>query len=190
MPNRLAPLRLSAILAALAVPPCPEVFADGPASPPTSGVDRPARVFSLPIEVVGLPPNAELVPVACGIDFTAILERLGVSGAVDERSLRLLRLGGAGEEVEEPVQFSVASQPRPKGRTTLPDTPPGVSYLGEFRAGSSPAGLRVAGELAWGARGDAEGRARYRLLFGVPGDGLIVQVPFPPRNLRAFDAEG
>jgi hypothetical protein len=46
------------------------------------------RWFSLPIEVSGLPAGAEFVPVSCPIDFSAMLARLKVPGAVDERSSR------------------------------------------------------------------------------------------------------
>jgi len=142
--------------------------------------EREARTFSIPIEVAGLPTGSEFVPVTCFIDFTAVLERLKVAGAVDERSLRLYA-GNA----EIPFQFSASPQARPKERKLLPGTSPAVSLSAEYAAGETPAGVRVAGVLTWLARGP-----RYRLSFKVAPEGRLVQVPFPPQNLRAFDAQG
>src|SRR5436853_126358 len=57
-------------------------------------------------------------------------------------------------------------------------------------AGVTPEGLKVAGESAWMAKADHDGRARYRLEFGVLPVGTVVQVPFAPQNLRVFDQTG
>ncbi len=44
--------------------------------------------------------------------------------------------------------------------------------------------------LSWIAQADDRGQARYQLRFRVPGRGVLIQVPFPPYNLRWFDDEG
>jgi len=155
----------------------------------TSGRDR-YRWFSVPLHVSGLPAGAEFVPLTCPVDFTSLLQQTGTSGAVDVRSLRLYRFTEGGGEVEEAVQFSAAPQPRPKTRHLLPGAAPGVSYLAEFRAEDAAPLPRTAGDLSWAARADAQGRAEYRLRFGVPRAGMLVQVPYPPHDLRAFDAGG
>lgn len=156
------------------------LFLVGCAAPEGNGPDGRFRTFSVPIDVTGLPPDPEFVPVRCLVDFTSVLERLGVPGAVDERTLRL-EAGG----VDVPFQFSAVPQPRPKERLLLPGTPPSVSLSAEHAAGATPPGVRVAGELTWLARAP-----RYRLSFGVSREGCLVQVPFPPQNLRGFDAAG
>jgi hypothetical protein len=148
------------------------------------------RWFSLPIEVSGLPAGAEFVPVSCPIDFSAMLARLKVPGAVDERSLRLDRLPPGGDAVEQAVQFSPSAQPRAQQRRFLPGTAPGVSYITEYPAGQTPEVPKVTGTLSWIARADADGKQRYRLRFGVLRSGRLIQVPFPPQNLRAFDGRG
>ena len=145
--------------------------------------------FSVPIEVSGLPAGAEFVPVSCPIDFTDLQKRMKTPGAVDERSLRLYRVLPGGGQVEEPVQFLASSQPRAKTRRLLPGTVESVSYTTEYRTAETP-DARVSGTLGWIARAATEPVARYRLQFGVPRDGRMVQVPFPPQNLRAFDAAG
>ena len=162
--------------------------------------------FSLPIEVRGLPAQAEFVPVSCSIDFSAILKRLNAPGTVDERSLRLYRVAKDESETEEPVQFSSSPQPRPKERRMLPGSPSGASYVGEYGAEETPDPVKVTGELAWAARAGAlpvasapeirdttpatQAGARYRLKFGTLRAGTLIQVPFPPQNLRAFDVAG
>jgi hypothetical protein len=145
--------------------------------------------FSLPIDVTGLNWNA--VPVSCEIDFTEILNRLKVPGAVDERSLRLYRVYPDGQEAEQPVQFSASPQPGPSGRRLLPGTAPAVSYLAETTAEESPRGAKVAGTLSWQRfYSGLPDKSRYRLQFGVLRAGRMIQVPFPPQNLRAFDDQG
>ncbi|MBI2948168.1 MAG: PmoA family protein [Verrucomicrobia bacterium] len=145
--------------------------------------------LSIPIEISGLPAQAEFLPVRCQVDFTAWLRGSNVPGAVDERSLRLFRVTPRGQE-EIACQFRAADQPRPKIRRTLPDTPPNVSYLGEYAAGETPGEIKAAGELSWVVQKSINGGASYRLEFGVPRNGKLIQVPFAPQNLRAFDAEG
>jgi len=149
----------------------------------------PYRWFSLPIEVTGLPPRATFVPVTCPVDFGELLRRLSVAGVIDERSLRLYRVLPDGREVEEPVQFEAADQPR-LGPRLVPGTVPGVSYLAEFRPEEAPAGLKQTGALSWIAQTGAQGGARFRLQLGVPRGGRAIQVPFPPQNLRVFDEQG
>jgi hypothetical protein len=158
-------------------------------SPREAGAEGLHEWFALPIEVTGLPPNADFVPVSCPIDFSAILARLKVSGAVDERSVRLLRVLADGRDQEEPVQFTPDPQPGSKTRRLLAGTTSQVSYLAEYPAGETPE-VKVAGRLAWIAQSDGRGSQRYRLEFGVLRAGRMIQVPFPPQNLRAFDAEG
>ena len=145
--------------------------------------------FSVPIEVSGLPAGAQFVPVFCPIDFRDLQDRVKAPGAVDERSLRLYRVLPGGGRVEEPVQFLASSQPRAKTRQLLPGTVKSVSYTTEYRTAETPA-ARVSGTLCWIARAATEPVARYILQFGVPREGRMIQVPFPPQNLRAFDSAG
>ncbi len=145
--------------------------------------------FSMPIEISGLPANADSVPVSCPIDFSGLLVRLKIAGAVDERSLRLDRILPDGRHQEEPVQFSPDPQPGSKSRRLLPGTVPQVSYLAEYPAGETPE-VKVAGRLSWIAQAGRDGKQHYRLRFGVPRTGRMIQVPFPPQNLRAFDGQG
>ena len=145
--------------------------------------------LSLPIAISGLPADADSVPVSCLIDFSGLLVRLKAAGAVDERSLRLDHILPDGRVQEEPVQFSPDPQPGSKARRLLPGTVPQVSYLAEYPAGETPE-VKVAGRLSWIAQADRDGKQHYRLRFGVPRTGRIIQVPFPPQNLRAFDGQG
>jgi hypothetical protein len=181
-------------LVLLLVLPAPGRAADGAGLDPggESDPDRQSmyRWFELPIEVSGLPGSARFMPLSAAVDFTKILGDLGVEGAVDERSLRLWAIFPGGREEEQPLQFSSSPQRRPQRRRLLEGTTPSVSYVGEYRAGETPAVPRVAGELAWMA-GSAPGAARrYRLEFGVLKRGRFIQVPYPPWNLRAFDDQG
>lgn len=157
----------------------------GDAPPESSGplYDR----FEVPLEVSALPAGAEFVPVACAMDFQALLQRLGKSGSVDERSLRLYRVLPDGSRQEQPVQLLSREQSRAAQRQFLPATVPGVSYLTEAPAGAAPADVRTHGELWWIAQGDQNGRADYRLVFGVLRRGRAIQVPYPPQNWRMFD---
>ena len=147
------------------------------------------RWFSLPLQISNLGAHAAFVPVHCNVDFSTLLEKMGAIGVVDEHSLRLYRVIEGGEE-EQPIQFTPEPQPRLNPAPRLPDTPGSVSYLAEFPAQVTPKGLKVAGELSWVARGDKKGNASYRLRFGVRLDGFVVQVPYPPQNLKVFDTEG
>lgn len=148
------------------------------------------RWFSLPIEVSGLPAQAELVPIACTIDFADVLKRLGVCAGVDERSIRLFRLLPGGGEKEVLSQFTAAPQARANERQLLPGTTPAVSYRAEYAAGDGSRVVPLAGTLAWLAASGSDGKQAYRLRFGVPRRGRFVQVPFPPQNYRVFDEQG
>jgi hypothetical protein len=145
---------------------------------------------AIPIEVEGLPKGSGSVPVSCPVDFSRILFEAGAAGAVDERTLRLDRVTPAGKAVEQPIQFVASVQPRPKRRRLLPGTTDKVSYLAEHAAGRTPPDVKVAGVLTWVVRSAPQGRARYRLRFGVARAGRLVQVPYPPHNLRGFDNDG
>ncbi len=145
-----------------------------------------ARWFAVPIEVAGLPPSAEGVPVGCDIDFGAMLAPLKVTGIVDERSLRLVADG----RTEVPSQYLPVEHARPKQQRLMQGTRPSVTFVAEYAAGESPPGVRQKGTLTWLARADEKGTARYELRFAVPQQGRMVQVPFPPENFRHFDAEG
>ena len=147
------------------------------------------RWFALPIDVSAGAADAEFLPVSIHVDFSALLKQLGAEGVVDTRALRLYRLAGDGER-EVPMQFVSDPQPRPKNPSRLSDTPGGVSYLAEYASGVTPGETEVAGELAWVAATDAKGAARYRMEFGVRRDGIVVQVPYPPQDLRVFDPRG
>ncbi len=144
------------------------------------------------MEVRGISKEAKCVTLSSPIDFMGILKDLPVQGAVDERSLRLYRLESNGTEIEEPVQFTASPQPRPAKIKRLPGTEPKVSYLSEYAAGEIgeiPDGPRVSGELSWISRNPGPS-AIYRMEFGILKEGRLIQVPYPPRNLRGFDAEG
>lgn len=147
------------------------------------------RCFSVPIEAVGLPAEAKALPVSTPIDFQALVDELQASGVVDERSLRLFRLEEDGRGVEQPVQFSPLPQARLKGGRLLPGTSKQVSYPGEYPAGQTPPGSRVAGQLTWQVDATARGNVRYRLEFGIVRTGSVVQVPYPPQDFRVFDEE-
>jgi hypothetical protein len=123
------------------------------------------------------------------VDLGEFLNGVDAAGAVDERSLRIFRILRNGREVEQPLQFSAASQPRSRERRLPPGRQSGVSYIAEYPAGETPEVPGVSGDLAWIAHGDSDGYARYRLELGVPREGHMIQVPFPPQNLRSFDGE-
>lgn len=164
------------LFAALALPPMS-----------ASADDRDAthRYFQLPLEVTGV--EAPGTPLSLNLDFTDLLARLQVRGAVDEHSLDLRQVLADGRETAVPVQFSAAAQPV-KARALLPGTSPQVSYVAETSAAEIPP-VRVTGVLAWLAGQPTDGKLRYRLRFGVLRAGRAIQVPFPPQNLRMFDAD-
>ncbi len=152
-------------------------------------VEGKSRWFSIPIEVAGLPRNAECVPVSCSIDFSALARELRVTGLVDERSIRLFEIVPARRGTELPVQFSPLPQPRlPGGQAPGPSRQ--LSYPGEYRAGQTPEESKIAGLLTWLARGSSKATAlQYRLEFSIPQTGTAVQLPYPPRDFRSFDAQ-
>lgn len=172
---------------------CAGVFADrrleaavGALPPP---MDATYRWFSVAAEIAGIPPSAEFVPVSFPIDFSALVTKLGVAGVVDDRSLQLFEIAPDGKESEVPLQFTPAVQPRPNERRLLAGTAREVSYLAEYSASETPANAKVAGQLAWVARGNSSGHSRYRLRFGIAKNGRVVQVPYLPQNLRVFDEQ-
>jgi hypothetical protein len=124
------------------------------------------------------------------MDFGTALERLGECGVVDERTLRLHRIEPDGREVEEPIQFSSDARPRYPGRHLPQGIKDNVSWAGAWPVTETPTTLNATGTVTWVARGNPDGVCRYKLLFGVPMDGIFVQVPFPPDNLRHFHADG
>ena len=148
------------------------------------------KCFSIPVDVRGVPAEAEFVTVFSHIDFNTILEPLGEKGVVDERTIRLFRTQPDGSETEEPFQFSPDIQPRHPERHLHLGTPSSVSWAGDWAAQETPSDLHVAGNLTWIARGNQDGICRYKLVFGVPAEGINVQVPFPPNDLRHFDGNG
>ena len=148
------------------------------------------RWFAVDLEVRSLPKDSRFVPVRCPVDFSKLLADLRVSGAVDERTLRLECISPDGKAVEQPVQYDPLVQPRPKQQRLSDATRGKVSYLAEYPAGRTPEGVRVAGTLTWIVRGSPPPTARYRLRFGVARRGMLIQVPYAPRNLRGFDAQG
>ena len=146
--------------------------------------------FSLPIEVRGLPRRSEEVPVSTFIDFSRMLHDANLPGTVDTKSLRLFSLASNGHIREVPVQFTSAPMPRRKERAFLPGTPPSVSSLGEYRPGEVPQELHAAGQISWVVSSSRDGTRPYRLDFGVLQRGRFVQVPYPPQDLKAFEATG
>lgn len=162
----------------------------GPALSPAAA-DTPSHDWlSLLIEVCGLPDGARGVPVSTDLSFRRILQDANIPGTADTKSLRLFQLRADGERVEIPVQFSPSPQPRLKGQPLLPGTSSAASYLGEYRPRELPKEIQVTGQLYWSAANPSEGACRYRLEFGALRNGSFIQVPFPPQNLQAFDAEG
>jgi len=152
--------------------------------------------FTVPIEVRGLPRGAEFQVVSVRVDFTAWLAELQFKGLIDERAVRLAAIAPDGSKTFQSVQFLPDPQPRAKQRELLPGTGNNVSYLAEYGPGVAPSHLAQAGELAWIVRppksndvgsGGLSGAHRFELEFGSPLDGSLVQVPFPPQNVRGFD---
>src|ERR1044071_2510216 len=92
--------------------------------------------YSVPIAVTGLPRQADFVFITTTVDLSALFARVNASGAPDERLLRLYHVK-SGAEREVPVQFICEQQPRPGTRQLLASTPPNVSHLGEWPAGTT-----------------------------------------------------
>jgi hypothetical protein len=159
------------------------------AEPPADDGSSLYEPFEVPIDVDGLPPDAAGVPVHGEVDFVELLQQIGKSGAVDERSVRLFRVLADGSRREQPVQLLARDQPRAAVRQFLPGTVSGVSYLTEAAASESQPAIPAGGQLWWIARADGEGRASYRLQFGVLRRGRAIQVPYPPQNWRMFDQQ-
>ncbi len=176
-------IRRCAFLLVVVAPAASSVAAEPPPDPAGPLYD----FFEVPLQVSELPANAEFVPLSCEVDFQALLQRLGKSGAVDERSLRLYRVLPDGGQQEQPVQLLACVQPRAAQRQFLPATVSGVSYLTEAAAGAAQSDVKTLGQLWWIGQGDKDGRAGYRLVFGVLRRGRAVQVPYPPQNWRMFD---
>jgi hypothetical protein len=161
--------------------------AAGAAETPDGGSGPLQDCVEVPLTVSGLPPDGMPAPVTCDVDFAAMLQRLGQSGAVDERSVRLFQVLPDGSLREQPIQLLARPQPRAAQRQFLPATVSGVSYLAEVAAADAAPAVTASGQLWWLAQGDAEGRAAYRLRFGVLRRGRAIQVPYPPQNWRMFD---
>ena len=187
-------IRMTALLAALAGG-CGQDFAaralPGTAAPATrpAGLAAAHQVFSVPIQVRSLPADADFVLVSCPVDFTDLLAKANGAGIADTHTLRLYRVTDEGHDTEVPVQFTPTPQPRPKERRLLSGTPPAVSFTAEYEADKTPPDVKQAGELTWHARGGGA-EHRYRLSFSIPKTGRGVQVPYPPQDVKAFDAEG
>lgn len=145
------------------------------------------RWFSLPLEVAGVPTNAVFIPVTATLPFNEILSKLNETGLVDTRSLRLFRVLENGEQAEEPHQFTPLPLPRLRERFLLPGTPPQVSYLGEYVPGKNQPDLPISGRLTWIVRHPVGSSCRYVLKFGIPRQGVMVQVPYGPHDLHWFD---
>lgn len=148
------------------------------------GAESPAGL-SIQLEVDSLPPSAKFVPVSVPLDFRALARSANSTGAVDLHSLRLYQLAGESEQ-EVPFQFLPDAQPRSQRRTLLPGTGAGVSYVSEYRPGEVPADTKVSGTLHW----IAAPSARYLLKTALPSSGSMVQVPYAPHDLHAFDQQG
>lgn len=169
-------------------------LADEPASAaaPAPSASPALRWYSVPIKIRGLAASGDesSTPVTAAVDFAALLKELSAGGTIDSQALELRELTAGGDRGPAvPVQFSVMPQPRQKGRQLLPGTPASVSYGLELDAAATPS-YACSGELSWMARPAADGSARYLLRFAVPQQGRLIQVPYPPYDLRAFDAAG
>ena len=146
--------------------------------------------FSVPIDVRGLPVQGGFMPVSHLIHWDEILEQCAVAGVVDEHTLRLYRCEASGGEVELPLQYRASAQSCSHGRPLREETPSHVSWAANWSADSVSPSAKGSGTVTWIAQGDLHGGCRYRLSWRVPAEGHVVQVPYPPHNLRCFDAEG
>ncbi len=155
--------------------------------PETGTAEKPGpRTFTVPIEVSRLPSGAGC-PVACEVDLSALARQAGVEGVVDAQRLRMVCTEGRGRPIA--VQYTPAPQPRPKPRRLMSDTPATVSFVAEYPVDAVPP-VRQAGTLTWRATGLKGRPSHYELRCEVPKEGRAIQVPYLPRNLHVFDAEG
>lgn len=145
------------------------------------------RWFMLPVEVNQVPSEASFIPVSVTLNFTEILSKLNEAGLVATRTLQLFRVLDNGEQEEEPYQFTPLPLPRSSERRLFPGTTPQVSYLGEYVPNQAQPDLPMAGQLTWILRGRPGQPFRYRLKFGVPQEGRMIQVPYSPHDLHWFD---
>lgn len=146
--------------------------------------------YDVLIQVSEIPMGSEFLPVSTYIDFGSVLGGLGEKRPIDERTICLYRVAPDGREIEEPIQFSSTVRPRHPERRLLPDTPTHVSWAAEWPADKASPNFQVAGILTWIIRDGHASACSYRLKFGVPLEGTVTQVPFPPYNLRHFDKNG
>jgi len=146
-------------------------------------------MFSVDVRVAELPVSTRASVVRTPVNFSRLLKQAGATGAVDERSIELLRVLEDGKTRPVPAQFSPDPQPRAKRRTLLDDRSKELSVAAEWAAGETPPQVEVAGTLTWLTVANSS-RQRFRLRYGVLEEGRVVQVPFPPHNLRVFAANG
>lgn len=172
--------------------------AQAPAAEPNSRAtqSQPATApavewYALPIHVSGLVPGGDgVTPISVSLDFAALLQELAAGGTIDPQALELREVtAGTEHDASLSVQFQVAPQPGRQPRQLLPGTPASVSYGLELDAAAKPS-YPCTGELTWMAAPSADGTAHYLLRFAVPQAGRLIQVPYPPRDLRAFDTAG
>ena len=149
------------------------------------------RWYGVDLHVRGCPPVAVGMPVQVRLGLAALADGLGERGPVDARALRLCRVDAGGRETEMPWQFTPAPAPRHPERRLRVGTHPTVSWVAEWGAEEeAPPNLGTEGLLTFTVGEGPTPAASYRLEFGVPRSGKVVQVPFPPGNLHCFDVQG
>ncbi|HSU65849.1 MAG TPA: PmoA family protein [Tepidisphaeraceae bacterium] len=148
-----------------------------------------ADVQTASLNVTGLKPESRFVIVQEPMDFTALLQKLGISGAVDTQTIQLIEKLPDGATQPRDVQWTSDVQPRPTARHLLPATTQSVSYAAEHEAHDTPP-VKVTGTLTWVIDRPSAAERGYELRFRVPEGGRFIQVPFEPQDLRAFDAGG
>ena len=146
--------------------------------------------FAVPIEVTNVPVATTSMPVTVPIDFASLLKDRDITGPVDERSLHLIDVSDPTGSLTVPCQWTPQPKPRITPRRLLPTSPPSLSVAAEFAPDEPGDWSRVSGDLTWIVGPGAAAKRKYVLRFAVAKGGSAVQVPFPPQNLRVFDARG